>query len=79
MLLPSGNPFKCHEEVLSLQSMIPPKRFDIFPPDWGMLRRSIGAFRCFFKIFIVHTILFRVLQDKISLTVRFSNSNVRNV
>ena len=24
----------------SLQPMIPPKRFDIFPPDWGMLRRS---------------------------------------
>ena len=25
MLLPSGNPFKCHEEVLSsLQPMIPP-------------------------------------------------------
>ena len=40
MLLPSGNPFKCHEEVLYLQSMIPPKRFDIFSPDWGMLRRS---------------------------------------
>ena len=41
MLLPSGNPFKCHEEFfLSLQPMIPPKRFDIFPPDWGMLRRS---------------------------------------
>ena len=33
MLLPSGNPFKCHEELLSLQPMIPPKRFDIFPPD----------------------------------------------
>ena len=32
MLLPSGNPFKCHEEVLSLQPMIPPKRFDIFSP-----------------------------------------------
>ena len=47
MLLPSGNPFKCHEEVLSLQPMIPPKRFDIFPPDWGMLRRS----RCF-QIFL---------------------------
>ena len=33
---------KYHEEVLSLQPMIPPtKRFDIFPPsDWGMLRRS---------------------------------------
>ena len=23
-----------------LQPMIPPKRFDMFPPDWGMLRRS---------------------------------------
>ena len=32
MLLPSGNSFKCHEEVLSLQPMIPPKRFDIFSP-----------------------------------------------
>ena len=40
MLLPSGNPFKCHEEVLYLQPMIPPKHFDISPPDWGMLRRS---------------------------------------
>ena len=25
---------------LSLQPLIPPKRFDIFPPDWGVLRRS---------------------------------------
>ena len=32
--------FKCHREVLYLQPMIPPKHFDIFPPDWGMLRRS---------------------------------------
>ena len=33
MLLPSGNPIKCHEEVLSFRTMIPPnKRFDIFPP-----------------------------------------------
>ena len=40
MLLPSENPFKCHEEALYLQPMIPPKRFDIFPPDWGILRRS---------------------------------------
>ena len=40
MLLRSGNPFKRHEEVLYLQPMIPPKRFDIFLPDWGMLRRS---------------------------------------
>ena len=40
---------KCHEEVLSSQPMIPPKRFDIFPSDWGMLRRSMGAFRFLFK------------------------------
>ena len=40
MLLTSGNPFKCHEEVLHLQPMVPPKRFDISPPAWGMLRRS---------------------------------------
>ena len=29
----TGNPFICHEEVLYfLQPLIPPKRFDIFPP-----------------------------------------------
>ena len=27
-------------DVLYLQPMIPPKRFDIFPLGWGMLRRS---------------------------------------
>ena len=49
MLLPSGNPFKCHEEILSLQPMIPPKRFDFFSLlDSGMLRRS----RCV-QIFIL--------------------------
>ena len=31
---------KCHGEVLYLQLVIPPKRFDMFSPDWGMLRRS---------------------------------------
>ena len=30
MLLPLGDPIKCHEEVLSLQPMIAPKRFDMF-------------------------------------------------
>ena len=33
LLVPSGNPFKWHEEVLSLQSRMPSKRLDIFPPD----------------------------------------------
>ena len=41
MLLPSGNPFKCHEEIVYLQPMIPPtKRFDILPSDRVMPRRS---------------------------------------
>ena len=35
MLLPSGNPFKCHEEVLAWQPIFPPKRFDIFSPSGG--------------------------------------------
>ena len=35
-----GIRLKRHEEVLYLYPMIPPKRFDIFPPGWGMLRRS---------------------------------------
>ena len=54
MLLPLGNPFKCHGEVLYLQPMIPPKRFDISPTDWGMLRRS----RC------VQIFLSKVLKDE---------------
>ena len=29
------NPFKCHEEVLYFQLLIPPKRFDIFSPRLG--------------------------------------------
>ena len=37
--------------VLYLQPMIPPKRFDIFPPDWGMLRRS----RCCVCVFSSHS------------------------
>ena len=56
MLPPSGNPFKCHEEVLSLQSIIPPKRFDIFPLTGGC-SEGLDAFRVFFK----HTLIAHVL------------------
>ena len=35
MLFASGNPFKCHEEVLYLQPLIPPTHFDISPPLTG--------------------------------------------
>ena len=53
MLLPLENPIKCNEEILSLQPMIPPKRFDIFFPDWGrMLRKS----RCV-QMFLQTTLL----------------------
>ena len=49
--LPLGNnPFKCHEEVLYLQPMIPPKRFDIFSPLTGGCSEGLDAFRFFFKL-----------------------------
>ena len=41
MLLPSGKPFKCHEEVLYSQPMIPPKRFNILT---GGCSEGLGAF-----------------------------------
>ena len=51
MLLPSGNPFKYHEEVLYLQPMIPPKRFDISPLTGGC-SEGLGAFRLSLNNFI---------------------------
>ena len=48
MLFPSGNPFKCHEEVLYLQTMIPPKHFDISPLTGGC-SEGLDAFRFFLK------------------------------
>ena len=48
MSLPSRNSIKYHEDILSLQSMIPPKRSDIFHPNWRMLR-GLDASRSFFK------------------------------
>ena len=46
MLLPSGNPFKRHEEVSYLQPLIPPKRrFDIFYPlTGGGCSEGLGGF-----------------------------------
>ena len=49
MLFPSGNPFKCHEEVLYLQPLIQPKRFDIFSPLTGGCSEGLGAFSIFLK------------------------------
>ena len=46
---PWGTRFKCHEDVLSLQPMIPP---DIFPPCVGC-SDGLDAFRFFFKNIVV--------------------------
>ena len=55
MLLPSGNSFKCHEEVLYLQPMIPPTtRFEFFPLTGGC-SEGLDAFRFFFKQTHTHT------------------------
>ena len=54
MLPPLGNPFKCHEDVLSSQTMIPPtKCFDISPPCVGC-SEGLDAFRFFFKQTQIH-------------------------
>ena len=53
MLLSSGNPFKCHEGVLSLQPMIPPKLNVLtFSPFVGC-SEGLDAFNFFFKL--LHT------------------------
>ena len=66
MLFPSGNPFKCHEEVLYLQPLIPPKRFDTPPPLTGGCSEGLGAFWFFFKLPIdqVGDKAFFLLSDK---------------
>ena len=56
MLFPSGNPFKCHEEVLCLQPMIPPKRFDIFSPLTEGCSEGLDVFRFFFKLHPVYEV-----------------------
>ena len=44
-----GTPFKCHEEILYLQPMIPPnKSVDIFPLTGGC-SEGLDAFRFFFR------------------------------
>ena len=48
MLLPSVNPFKCHEEVLSLQAMIHLNVLT-FSPLTGGCSEGLDAFRFFFE------------------------------
>ena len=44
LLFPTWNPFKCHEEILYLQPLIPPKRFDISPPLTEGCSEGLGGF-----------------------------------
>ena len=59
MLFPSGNPLKCHKEVLYLQPLIPPKRFDIFFPLTGGCSEGLGAF----WFFIIPEPLFFIISE----------------
>ena len=70
MLLPSGNPFKCHEEVLSLQSMFPTKPLDIFSPEGGC-SEGLDAFRFFLYMVINFGVQYNggLLPDIILLTL----------
>ena len=54
LLLPSGNPIKCHEDFLSLQPTIPPKLFGISPPLTGGCSEGRDAVRFFFKYILYH-------------------------
>ena len=53
MLLPQGNPLKCHKDVLSLQPMIPPELFDFFFLPYVGSSEGLDAFRFFFKLLLI--------------------------
>ena len=57
-----------NEEVLYLQPLIPPKRFDIFPPITGGCSEGLGVFCFFFKIPI------NLTYTKILVTLRLEKS-----
>ena len=69
MLSASGNLFECHEEVLYLQPLIPPKRFDIFPPITGGCAEDLGVLRFFFKKRTLPVLLSHGASTKRSATV----------
>ena len=65
MLLPSGNnPIKCHEEVLSLQPMIPPKRFDVFSPTGGC-SEGLDGFIFFFIVSNLDKVVRRIFLEEV--------------
>ena len=75
MLFPSGNPFKRHGEVLYLQPLIPPKRFDIFSPLTGGCSEGLGAFWFFLKRHPAKLVLKTLKHFKI---FHFSNTTIES-
>ena len=80
MLLSSGNPFKCHEEVLYLQSMILSHLNVLtFSPLTGECSEGLDAFRFFFKQHTVHHFLLYVhCNDKKNCVHRLGQPKSRN-
>ena len=65
--------FLCHEEVLSLQSMGPPRRFDIFSPLTGGC--SEGYVQIFLQTLSVHN--FRLIMLLLFLTLNTIAATVK--
>ena len=57
-----------------LQPMVPPKRFDISPPDWGMLRRSrcVQIFLQTFTVIVVVLLTVNLLGYTLLLLILFT-------
>ena len=73
MLLPSGNPFKCYEEIWSLQSMILTINVLKFPPLAGGCSEILDAFNFFFKKRkIVSSLIVGLMRKKCSESTVFS-------
>ena len=66
MLLPSGNPIKCHEEVFVFAAYVPAKRFDISSLAGGC-SEGLDAFRFFFK---------KVLKQVQTAVQKYANNSV---
>ena len=54
--------------------MIPPKHFDMFPSDWGMLGKSPDAFGFFFKRQLYYYCIIVTIQSSTELKQENSSS-----
>ena len=79
MLLPSsGNPFKCHEEIFSLQPMIPPKLNVLtFSPLTGGCSEGLDALRFFFKQYSDRRKICFIRSRAFTIYLKEENTKVR--